>query len=272
MNPFDIFIPILINPLINILLAFYHLAAALGLPGPLGWSIIFLTLAVRLAVFPAMAAQLRHQRRLAELKPHLAELKKKHGHDPKRHREEQAKLYREKGVSPAGGCLPAIVQAVIVIGLYSVFFGVLNKPIGQVLTHLNSAAYFEALKIGSLDKTFFGLDLSLSPAHYGLLTAFLLIPVVTGILQLFLAKMTTLPPSPRDSKKEPSFEDALLSSQSTMIYLLPLMTAYFAFSFPVGLALYWNVANIFAIIQQYIIMGPGGLAAWLPKNLTPSKK
>jgi YidC/Oxa1 family membrane protein insertase len=265
MHIFDIFIPILINPLINILLFFYHLAEIIHLPGPLGWSILLLTVTVRLAVSPLVRAQLLHQKRLLELKPQLAEIKKKHGQDPKKHREEQQKFYKEQGINPAAGCLPLLVQLPILIGLYQVFLNLFNNSSGA-LAHVNSVAYFPWLHLNHLDETFLGINLAYSPAHYGLITPFILIPIFTGLLQLILAQMTTPPKTPKATAKEQSFEEALASSQGSMSYLFALMIGYLAFSFPVGLALYWNVANIFAIIQQYLILGLGGLARWLPKS------
>lgn len=257
---------ILFHPITNILLALYKLAELVHLPGPMGWAIIFLTVALRFAVYPFYQNQIRHQKKLQELKPQLDALKKEHGQDKLRHQQEVQKLYKQAGVNPAGGCLPVLIQLPVLLGLYNVIFNIVNKPADQALAHINSVAYTPFLHLISLDKTFLGLNLSLSPSQAGLISALLLIPVVTAVLQLVLAKMTTPPPPPKDPNKESSFEDALASSQSSMIWMMPLMTAYFAWQFPIGLALYWNVANIFAIVQQYLTVGAGGLAAWLPKK------
>ncbi len=270
MNPFDIFIPILINPLINLLLGLYHLAGLIHLPGELGWAIIFLTVLIRLLVYPVYASQLRGQKTMNILKPHLSELKKKHGKDRRKLQEEQLKLYKLHGYNPASGILTLLIQLPILLGLYNVFFSILNGAADKAADHLNAAAYSDVLKITTLNENFFGLLLSTSPSAAGLSSPLILIPIVTGLLQLVLAKMTQ-PAVVAKTKNEASFEDALASSQSTMLFLFPIMTGYFAYSFPLGLSLYWNVANIFAIIQQYLIAGPGGLTTWLPKKLIPAK-
>jgi YidC/Oxa1 family membrane protein insertase len=266
MSPFDVFIPILINPLINVLLVFYHLAQAVGLPGPLGWAIVLLTISINLVVYPLKSAQLRSQKKMTELRPHLAELKRVHGHDPARHREEQAKLFKERGYNPAAGCLPLLIQLPVLIGLYNVFFQTLQQK--AALDHLNNAAYSASLKLTTLDLSFFGLSLATIPSQQGFNTPLILLPIVTGALQLILARMTA-PAAAPPSSKEASFEDALASTQGSMLYIFPVMTAYFAYILPVGLALYWNVTTVFAIIQQYLIAGPGGLSSWLPKRKTP---
>lgn len=257
---------ILFHPIVNILLLFYKLAELAHLPGPMGWAIIVLTLILRLAVYPFYQNQIRHQKKLQELKPQLDALKREHGSNRLRHQQEVQKLYKEAGVNPAGGLLPVLIQLPVLLGLYNAIFNIVSKSTDQALTHINNVAYTPLLHLTSLDKTFLGFNLSLSPSSAGLISALLIIPIVTGALQLVLAKMTTPPPSPKDSSKEESFEDALASSQSSLLWLMPLMTAYFAYQFPLGLALYWNVANIFAIVQQYLTVGPGGLASWLPKK------
>lgn len=266
MSPFDVFIPILINPLINVLLAFYHVALFLHLPGPLGWSIVFLTMAVNLLVYPLKSAQLRSQRKMQELRPHLAEIKRKHGHDRQRHQEEQMKLYREHGYNPAAGCLPLLVQLPVLFGLYAVFFNVLGSAPDVALGHLNGAADWEGLRIGSLDENFLGLSLTTTPSKAGLAAATGAVIVVTALLQLLLGKMTQPPSQPKTDKKSESFEDALTASSGSLLYVFPLILASAAYSLPIGLALYWNTSTIFAIIQQYLTVGLGGLANWRPRK------
>lgn len=272
-NPFDIFTPLLIDPLTNLLILFYHLASGLGLSGQLGWSIIFLTILVRLVLLPFYSAQVRHQKKMNELKPHLDELKTKYGHDRRRHQEEQMKLYKERGFNPAGGCLPALVQILLLPGFYYALFPIFNifKAYGveSAMSHLNDVAYkwFPGLRLDNFSLSFYGLNLDQAPNH-GLLLA---VPLFTALMQLVLAKMTQIP-STGEKKGGEGFADAMASTQSTMLYIFPLMIGYFTFVLPLGLALYWNTTTIFAIIQQYLIAGPGGLVAWLPKKPAQSKK
>lgn len=265
MNPFDIFIPILINPLINLLLGLYNLADLFNLPGQLGFAIIFLTLLINGAIYPFKTAQLRSQKKLTEMRPHLAELKKKHGHDRKRHHEETLKLYQKHGYNAASGCLPLLIQLPVLFGLYAVFLDVLGKPAGQALGHLNSTAYFSGLKTDSLNEQFLGFNLGAIPNQAGLNAPIIAVIVATALLQFVLTKMS-LPATTPKAGKDASFEETLAASQGLMVYIFPLLLASAAYSLPLGLALYWNVTSIFAIIQQYLIAGPGGLARWFPKK------
>jgi YidC/Oxa1 family membrane protein insertase len=76
---------------------------------------------------------------------------------------------------------------------------------------------------------------------------------------------------PTDSKKEKKEkednEDMMMAMQGQMMFLMPIMIGYFAFQFPVGLAIYWNTFTILGIVQQYLLSGWGGM-----KTLFPLKK
>ena len=61
-------------------------------------------------------------------------------------------------------------------------------------------------------------------------------------------------------KKEDDFASAM---QSQTLYILPLFIGFSSFKLPLGLSLYWNTLTIFGIIQQYQIMGWGGLQEWI---------
>lgn len=84
-------------------------------------AIVVLTCCVRLALLPLARSAARGERTRAELAPRLAELKRKHGKDPERLREEGAKLYAETGASPLSGCLPALAQLPVFYVMYHLF-------------------------------------------------------------------------------------------------------------------------------------------------------
>src|SRR3989344_491222 len=105
-------------PILNLLIVFYKLFEMLRIPGPLGWAIILLTIAIRLFLYPLMAAQLKAAKKMANLKPHLDALSAKHKDDKKKLQQAQLDLYKQHGVNPAAGCLPLLVQMPILIALY----------------------------------------------------------------------------------------------------------------------------------------------------------
>ena len=270
MNPFQLFWQnVLVNPIINILIAFYKLFTVAHIPGALGFAVIGLTIVIRLILYPLMAAQLRSAKKMQKLKPHLDALNVKHKNDKQALQSAQMALYKEHGVNPAAGCLPLLIQMPVLIALYGVFYQVLNTGnIAKEVKTINSVLYNPALKITHLDLSFFGVNLGVKPAqwqHFG--WWLLAIPVITAALQwyqskLMMAGMVNQTPAlakkePADAKalagKEKSPEDSAMEMQKQMAIITPLMFGYFAFQFPVGLALYWNVFGLFGIIQQLAI-------------------
>jgi len=261
MNFFDI---ILINPILNVMVAIYQLLTSLHVPSALGFSIILLTIVIRLILYPFMHQSLRQQKKMQQLTPHINKLKEKHKNDAKRLQMEQMALFKEHGVNPASGCLVMLVQIPILIGLYNV----LLKAVHSTSLHdINSRLYFDGLKLHQLwDTTFFGLSLAHTPKdllpHVGFWI--LIVAVITGALQLIQSKMMMAPASEMPKKEKKEEPDFATTFQTQSMYLLPVMVGFFSFSLPFGLSLYWNTLTIFGIIQQYIISGWGGLGDWFP--------
>ncbi|MGI8420173.1 MAG: YidC/Oxa1 family membrane protein insertase [Candidatus Levyibacteriota bacterium] len=271
----DIFNILLINPILNILVAIYHVLIMMHIPSALGFSIILLTVVIRLILFPLMHHSLKQQKKMQVLAPHLNKLKEKHKGDAQRMQSEQMALYKEHGVNPASGCLPILIQFPILIALYQVLLGSVCLSAQNAkslclptINSINDRLYFEGLKLHHLwDTTFFGLSLGDTPkdlfSHVGV--AIILVAVLTAVLQLIQSRMM-IPSTAGMPKKDTKDDkpDFAATFQSQSMYLLPLMIGYFSFTLPFGLSLYWNTLTIFGIIQQYIAAGWGGLADWFP--------
>ena len=271
MNPFDTF---LIHPILNALVIFYTIFLSIGLPGALGFSIILLTVVIRLALWPLTATQLKSTQKMAALRPHMDRIKEEHGHDKVRHQQEISKLYKEHGVNPLAGCLPLLLQIPVFIALYQVLLRIVDLNNGDFLGRINSQLYFQWQHLEKLPSTnFFGLGLASKPNEWAQVGIFILaIPIITGILQYIQSKMLTPEQAKtkaivkKDSKKKEGMEDTMASMQSQMTLIMPLMIAFFAYGFPVGLSLYWNTFTIIGIIQQYKISGAGAMNKFLPEK------
>jgi YidC/Oxa1 family membrane protein insertase len=92
----------------------------------------------------------------------------------------------------------------------------------------------------------------------------LLIPIITAVFQFFLSKMM-LPANAPAKKGAKSSTDFQTAFQSQSMFIFPIMIGFFSFTFPVGLSLYWNTFTIFGILQQYLLVGAGGLTPWIKK-------
>lgn len=252
---------LLVWPIINTLMALYKLFEWLHVPGPLGFAVIGLTIVIRLLLYPLMQAQLRSAKKMSAMKPHLDALGHKHKGDKQALQQAQMALYKEHGVNPAAGCLPLLIQMPVLIALYNVFYQVLNNGnLEKVVTELNQVAYASWLHIQSFDLSFFGINLGIKPSAWQTDGWWLLlIPLITGGLQWYQSKLM-MPASAKATAGKPALvkveeqpRDTAAEMQKQMMIITPIMFGYFAFQFPLGLALYWNVFGLFGIMQQLSI-------------------
>ena len=251
----SIFNQILIWPILNLLIGFYNFFLFLRLPGALGLAIIALTVFIRFLLNPLTATQLKSAQKMQSLKPKMDELSKKYGKDKVALQSAQMKLYKEAGVNPASGCLLLLLQMPVLIALYNVFLQVLGTgSLEKIISEINKVVYFPFLKIQNLDFSFLGMSLVDKPSDFQKAGWWLLlIPVITAVLQWYQTKLMA-PNPPLDPavalKTKTKDDDTAAIMQKQMGILLPLMIGWFAFSFPVGLSLYWNTFSILGIMQQ----------------------
>lgn len=259
---------IFMGPIVNLLVLIYQGLQSVFIPGALGFSIMLLTVAIRVLVWPFMSSQLKSAKMMADLKPHMDELKKKHSSDKTALAQAQMALYKEHGVNPAGGCLPALIQIPIFIALYQSILNIVPGAGGHI-DNINKLLYFPQLKLpNNIDPNFLGVNLGLKPSDFTTAGALLLlIPLITALLAFVQSKMALPKPlkkypsdSPKEKKEKESMEDSMGQIQSQMAYMMPIMMAYISFTFPIGLAIYLNMYTILGILQQYKISGWGGMS------------
>jgi len=225
--------------------------------GSFGLTIIVLTIIIRGAMYPLTVKQLRATRAMQALQPKIAELQKKYAKDKQRLAQEQMKLYKESGVSPAGCAVPMIIQMPIWIALYQSIIRVLAVTPEALLglsRYLWSwpVVYFML----PLDSHFLWFDLAA--------TSNMPLAILVGATMWLTQKMVT-----------PTTTDPQQRSQSQlMLWMMPLMFGFIAMMVPNGLALYWAVSNVISIVIQYFVLGGwGGLArAGAGKYVVPSSK
>ncbi|MFH0937360.1 MAG: YidC/Oxa1 family membrane protein insertase [Candidatus Daviesbacteria bacterium] len=268
----DLFNTLFFGPIVNLLVLILQGLTFLHIPGALGLAIIILTVLIRLVVWPLMSKQIKSAKKMADLKPQLDELKVKYKGDKKALAAAQMALYKENGVNPAGGCLPTLVQFPVIIALYQTIFAFFSGS--SALENINKVLYVPAWQLKTVpDLNFLGLNLATKPSEFGSLGAFLLIiPLLTAALTFVQSKMMAPTKvkeypsdSPKEKKEKEGLEDSMSAIQGQMMYMMPIMIGYFAFQFPIGLALYWNTFTVLGIIQQYRISGWGGFEGWIKK-------
>ncbi len=224
----------LINPITQLLVFLYTLTG-----NNFGFAIILLTVVVRGVLVPITIPSLKSAKKMQDLKPHLDSLKVKHKDDKKKLQQAQLDLYKEHGVNPMAGCLPQILQLIVLIALYQVFDQITKSG-------------------GANGQTFNMSFLWLNLAHAD---PFYILPVLAGVTQFIFSLMmqSGLESHAKPTKSGEDKKEMAESIQQQMLFMMPIMTTVIALKFPSGLALYWVATTLFSLVQQYIISGPGGL-------------
>ena len=249
-----------------ILLAGVYAALHPGVPGAIGIAIIVLTLAVRTVLIPLFRRQLVSQRRMQMLRPEFAEIRRRFKGDGMKARVAQQELLKERGVSPVSGCLPLLLQLPLLFIIYSVIQnGVTNFNPTPMLTI--GGAQIVPLDcpttppppgviqpcMDTIVPWLFNLDISKSETTIVIVGFGLsLLAVASALLQLVQSRMMLPPPDPTN-------DDPNIRIQRQMMLFLPLISVLYGGILPAGLFIYWIVATLFTIVQQYLIVGWGGM-------------
>jgi len=251
---------LLYQPLVNALIFLYEL-----LFHNLGLAIIVLTVVIRALLVPLTTPSMKAAQKMKELAPEIEKLKKRYGKDKQAFAKAQMELYRQHGANPAAGCLPQIVQLIILIALYQAFQKVLSTD-GEMITRLNEVLYSSLqLSPGTVINTHFTyLDLA-KPDIFRLGGGFFggKLPGLPGffllgaaLVQFWSSKLMTptVKKAQKEAQKTPGEADDMATAmQKQMLYLFPLMTILIGFTFPSGLVLYWFVFSAFTTLQQLLV-------------------
>jgi YidC/Oxa1 family membrane protein insertase len=89
-----------------------------GFLGNWGWSIILLTLFIKILLYPLSAASLKSMGKMRTLQPEMARIKELYGDDRQKAGQEQMALFKKHRVNPLGGCFPMLLQMPVFIALY----------------------------------------------------------------------------------------------------------------------------------------------------------
>jgi YidC/Oxa1 family membrane protein insertase len=252
---------------------FLGLVTAYKILGDIGLAIVVLTIAIRLLLVPVFRAQIVSQRRMQLLQPELKAIQQKYRGDRTKISEEQLRLYRERGVNPAAGCLPTLLTMLLLIPMYSVFSQGLSAP------DISSMLQVFGTKIIDIQCQFPGNPLQpcINPTvHWlgglnaskpeiifntgihvlGFPLGLSLIALISALLQLVQTRMMM-----------PSTNDPQAQAQQRVFMILPLISLLYGTILPAGLFIYWIVTTLFSIVQQYLIAGWGSLFplfGWTP--------
>src|SRR4051794_14840730 len=235
-------------------------------------AIVFLTIFMRLLLFPLFVKQTRNMRAMQVLQPKMKELQAKYKNDKERLNQEMMALWKEHGANPFAGCLPLVLQIPVFIALFRVLNSI--KPKGNLTgidcTQLkNAATCFPGDHFGIPTHTvqsaatakIFGVPISAafdSSKDFlnlvgGNVTSTKILTVVLIVLMGASTFWTQRQLMARN-KASGTGSDQMAQQQKIMLYVLPLTFAIFGYRFPLGVLLYWLTTNLWSMGQQHFII------------------
>ena len=244
-----------------------------------GFAIIIFTLIVKLIMLPLVIKQQKSTVQMQKIQPEMQAIQKKYANDQQRLSQETMKLYKKYNISPAGGCLPLLIQLPIIFGLYQVItrpmqyilhmgtdliqkvadvlkdaghitesvanFATKQQQITVASSMADNLAFVEE-KVGTalstLNFDFFGLDLSLTP-QLSQPSILWVIPILSAVTAYISGQITT----------KLSGNQQAAEQMKTMHIMMPLMSGYFCFIMPTGVGLYWVMSNVVQMVQQIVV-------------------
>ncbi len=255
-----------------------------------GIAIIVFTIIVKAALFPFSLKQQKSMAGSARMAKKQQELREKYGNNRQKLQEEMNKLYEKEGVKPMGGCMTTIIPMLILLGIfYAVAYPLTNTlhiDGGHVTNALNFAnaipgythtvgnatyqevsllrifpqiqntEYIQSIFTGDeINKIsefaggftlFGGVDLLTVPSQNGFWSWYLLFPVLC-----FLSNVG----SSFIMQKMQSANSAMQQQgcMKAMIYLLPLFSAWIAYSVPAAVSFYWIISALISLLQGIVL-------------------
>ena len=225
------------------------LAPIFGADSGVSWSlaIVGLVILIRIILIPLFVKQIKSQRALTALQPHMKEIQKKYKDDRQKQSEEMMKLYKEHKTNPLASCFPILAQAPIFFALFTVLNGIgKNPPVKHgVLTQDDVVSAANATFFGApISQTFLGTDITVVKIVTVILIAFMSLTTFTTQRQLMLKGMP----------KMDSSNNMMLQQQKIMLYAFPVIFAISGVNFPIGVLIYWSTTNLWTWGQQYYVI------------------
>ncbi len=195
-----------------------------------GWTIVLITVLIRLAFWPLTAKSTRSMKKMASLQPEMNALKEKYKDDQQKLMQKQMELWKKHGVSPMSGCLPMLVQMPVFIG----FFTMIRSAI-----ELRGASFLWATDLSKPDTLFMIPGLTFIPflsSADGSGLPLNLLPLMMVSVMLWQSHIT--PPSP-----------GMDPAQQKMMRWMPAIFILFLYNYSSGLSLYMTVSTVLGILQ-----------------------
>lgn len=268
---------------------FYILGAPLGyvmewiykLIPNYGWDIILFTLLINIVKIPLQMSQQKSTAKMSAFQPMIMEIQTKYKDKPEKQQEELLKLQQDFGYKPTAGCMPMLLNLLVMFGVIDVVY----RPLQRIF-HISAAALEaagEALTAAGITFTtitrdtniiaevvagnsaitscftaeqaaaiaefsqhmdFFGIDLTRVPEiSLAASNLPLLIFPLLSVITMFISTHISMQASGQQMQ----------SSMKVTMYMMPLMYLFFCFTYPVAFSLYYVISNIVMTVQTQVM-------------------
>ncbi len=213
-----------------------------------GFAIIFLTVVVRVVMYPLTLKSMRSMKKMQLLAPEIETLKEKHGKDPQEMNKKMMELYKERGVNPMGGCFPMLLQMPVFIALYrmlAIAFELRGAPFVFWITDLSEP-----------DQLFHIPALANIP-FVSMLEYINLLPILMGLAMVLSQKLMPVSGAAQNPQ------------QKFMMTFMPIFFCFICYRMASGLSLYILTSTLLGIVQQKLTRA--GDVDIKPKKKTPRR-
>lgn len=257
----NIFVTLLVQPLTNGLILFYKYTGQ-----NLGIAIILFSIFLIFLLRPLQKPYMQSMKKIKDLQPQITKLQKKYGNDKIKLSQAQAELYKQNKVNPTAGCLPYILQFVVLIALYRVFATALSGA--EIASGKLNELLYNGLKFTDgqvINTQFMYLDTSqpdvfhIPGIPFGIPGLFLILATLAQFLSVKITTPYIKQEQKIAQKTKGDTDNTQVAMQKSMMYMMPLMTLIFGLKLPSGLALYWLAYSVYNVVQQVAMSGWGSL-------------
>jgi YidC/Oxa1 family membrane protein insertase len=198
-----------------------------------GFSIILLTIALRIMLYPLNSWSIKSNAKMQELAPKIKSIQAKFKKDPKRMQMETMKAYREMGVNPFMGCLPILIQMPFLIGMFDLLKSTFElRGASFIPGWINNLTAPDVLFSWNFRIFFIG-------------NQFHLLPILLGVIMFVQQRMSAKLPKNRSEWTDQQRQ------LYVMAWMLPVFFTFMFYQLPSGLNIYWFSSMVLGIVQQW---------------------
>jgi YidC/Oxa1 family membrane protein insertase len=197
-------------------------------------SIVLLTISLRLMLYPLNAWSTKSMVRMQQISPEIAAIQEKYKKDPKKAQIEIMNLYRERGINPASGCLPLLIQMPFLIGMFDLLkssFALRGAPF--IPGWIDDLTAPDVLFRWKYSIFFIGNE-------------FHLLPILLGVVMFVQQRLMATGPQDPNLMTDQQRQQRMMGTMMTVLF-----TVMF-YNFPSGLNIYWLSSMLLGILQQWI--------------------